>query len=215
MGRGKGKLKRAIPVSELESTKYRDFPWDGAWLDLFGDVELAGTWLAHGDTGNGKTSFALQLCRYLAEKGVRCVYNSLEQGNSKSMRKQVLENHLNTVQAGYFFLLNKESINDLKVRLRGKRSPEFIVIDSLQYTGITYKQYQELKDEFGDKKLILFLSHGDGKKPLGSVANRILFDVDVKILIDGYRAFVISRLGGGKYYDIWPEMSANIHIDNL
>ncbi len=208
------KLNRAISVAELEATKFKDFDWESPWFDLFGDVELAGTWLMHGNTGNGKTQFALQLCRYLAGRGVKCAYNSLEQGRSKSMRKQTRITNMAAV-ARNFLLLNKESIEDLTLRLRKRRSPDFIVIDSLQYSGITYKQYQALKEEFAHKKLILFLSHADGKKPLGSVANRMLYDVDVKLRVEGYRAFTISRLGGGTPYDIWPEMAAKFYNEDL
>lgn len=210
----KKKLNRAISIAELESMTYNDFDWDGAWLDFFGDVELAGTWILWGDSGNGKTSFALQLCKYLASRGVRTGYDSLEQGRSKSMQKQIRETNFGDAKKK-FILLNKEPIEDIKIRLRKRRSPDFLVIDSLQYTGVSYKEYQELKDEFGEKKLILFLSHAEGKNPSGRVANRIRYDVDVKMRCEGYRAFTLSRMGGGKPYDIWPEGARKYYNEDL
>ena len=211
------KLSRAVTLDELEKTKFKEFDWDGRWFDLLGDIEFAGTMLAWGDSGNGKTSFGLQLCKYLTEKGIKTAYNSLEQGKSKSMRRQARLAGLTStsVPKGKFLLLHKEPINELKIRLRKRRSPDFIVIDSLQYTGMRYKDYQELKDEFSGKKLILFLSHADGKQPAGRVAKSIRYDADTKLHIEGYRAFTLSRMGGGLPFDIWTEGARKYYNEDL
>lgn len=208
------KLNRAISIAELEATQFKTFPWDGAWLDLFGDLEFAGTMLCWGMPGNGKTSFGLQLCKYLSDHGVSTAYNSLEQGKSMSMRRQIRLANL-TLGTKNFKLLHKEPIEDLKIRLRKRRSPDFIVVDSLQYTGMKYRDYQELKDEFQNTKLILFLSHADGRKPAGRVANQIYFDADSKIRIEGYKAFSMSRMGGGQPYTIWKEGADKFYNDDL
>ncbi len=208
------KLNRAISISELESIEFKDFPWDGDWFELLGDVEFAGTWLLWGDSGNGKTTGALQLCKYLASKGIKTAYNSLEQGKSKSMRRQTRLVNMKEVKSN-FILLDREPIEDLKIRLRKRRSPEFVVIDSLQYSGLTYKQYQDLKQEFDRKKLILFLSHAEGQQPEGRVAKKIRYDVDVKLRCEGYRITTLSRMGGGKPYDVWPEGARKYYNEDL
>jgi KaiC/GvpD/RAD55 family RecA-like ATPase len=213
----KSELNRAISLDELERTKFKEFDWDGPWLEFFGDIEFAGTMLAWGESGNGKTSLALQLCRYLAERGIRTAYDSLEQGRSKSMQKQVRLAGLTSsnIPRGKFKLLDKEPIEDLKERLRKRRSPEFVVIDSLQYSGMKYRDYQILKDEFSSTKLIMILSHADGKKPYGRVANSIRYDADTKIRIEGYRAFTLSRMGGGKPFTIWEEGAKVYYNEDL
>jgi archaellum biogenesis ATPase FlaH len=211
------KLNRAISIAELEMTVFKEFDWDGEWLEFFGDIEFAGTMLLWGDSGNGKTSFGLQLCKYLAEKGVRTAYDSLEQGRSKSMKNQVKLAGLtsSSIPRGNFLLLNKEPIEDLKIRLRKRRSPDFVVIDSVQYSGMNYNDYKALKDEFSNSKLILLISHADGRNPRGRVAYNIRYDVDVKMRCEGYRAFTLSRMGGGKPYTIWKEGAEAYYNEDL
>lgn len=208
---------KAISLEELEKTKFVEFDWDGDWLDFFGDIGFEGVMLVWGESGNGKTSFALQLCRYLASKGKKTIYNSLEQGRSKSMQKQVKLAGLTSagIRKGRFNLLDKESIDDLKIRLRKKHSPDFVVIDSIQYSGMNYKAYQLLKDEFAGRKLIMLISHAEGKRPAGRVANSIRYDADIKIICEGYRASCLSRLGGGKSYTIWHEAAAKYYNEDL
>lgn len=208
------KLNRAVSLDELERTEFKSFDWDGDWLDFFGNIEFAGTILTWGESGNGKTSFALQMCKYLANRGKRTAMNSMEQGRSASMKKQAKLVGLtsNSVPKGNFLLLDKEPIDELVIRLRKRRSPDFVVIDSLQYSGLNYKRYQAIKDEFAGKKLIMFLSHADGKNPEGRVARRIRYDADTKIRIEGYRAFSMSRMGGGKPFTIW-EKGARIYYN--
>lgn len=207
------KLNRALSVDDFERMRFRDFDWSAEWADFFGDTELAGVWIAWSDSGNGKTTFALQLCKYLCSHGVRCCFDSLEQGRSKSLQKQIINTNFGA-SARRFTVLNRESIDDLKIRLSKKHSPDFIVIDSLQYTQMKFSEYKSLKEMFPNK-LFLFISHALGKEPKGAVAQSVRYDADVKIYIEGYRATCLSRLGGGKFYDIWPEASAKYYNDDL
>lgn len=43
-----------------------------------------------GNSGNGKTSFVMQLCKYLCRFG-RVAYNSLEEGASLTMKNTLIE----------------------------------------------------------------------------------------------------------------------------
>lgn len=206
------RIKRAYCIDDFERMKFKDFAWGDEWIALFGDTELAGCWLVWGNSGNGKTSFALQLCKHLANNGVKCIYNSLEQGRSKSLQKQIaltrFENKKN------FTVLDREPIAEMKERLRRRRSADVIVIDSIQYTLMKYSDYQALKEEFPNK-LFVYISHANGKEPRGATATSVRYDADVKLWIEGYRAFSMSRLGGGTYYNIWPQASAAYYNDDL
>jgi hypothetical protein len=79
-----------------------------------------------------------------------------------------------------------------------------VIIDSLQYTGLTYSDYKALRAEFKNK-LFIFISHADGRNPKGAVANSVKYDAFVKIYVEGYRAYPQSRFGGGQDYVIWQE----------
>ncbi|MCT4559838.1 MAG: hypothetical protein N4A41_00520 [Crocinitomicaceae bacterium] len=195
-------LGKAISPKQLAATKFKTMNLPNPYKDLIGTPELSGTWIIWGHSGNGKTRLALELSKVLTSFG-RVWYNSLEEGQSLSIQSAFAQLNMEEV-SGKISLLNGETIEDLKVRLRRKRSADIIVIDSLQYTGLNYKAYTELKDEF-PKKLFVFVSHADGKEPAGRVAKAVRYDSNVKIHVEGYKAEAATRYGGGKEYIIWKE----------
>lgn len=196
------KLKRALTVREIHEYKPNVLPFDGDWLNAIGCPELTGSWLVWGNSTNGKTRFALQLAKYMANF-VRVAYNSLEEGLSLSMQTAINEVGMSDAKRN-FILLDKEPITDLIVRLQKQRSPQVVFIDSLQYTGLTYADYRKLRDMFRSK-LFVFVSHADGREPKGNVAKSIRYDAFVKIYVEGYKAFPQSRFGGGNDYIIWEK----------
>lgn len=201
------KRKRSASVSELLNTHFKVMDFKGEWLELFGKPQLSGCWLVWGESANGKTSFMLQLCKYLAEFG-RVAYNSIEEGISESFKQACIKQ--NMIEAGCRFqILDKEPIEELIERLKKKKSPDIIVIDSVQYTELTKTSVKDLLSMF-PKKLFIFVSHAKGKLPDGNTANKIRFHADVKIRVEGYTAKIESRFGGDKSmkYTIWHEGAA-------
>ena len=198
-------MKRALTITDIRSYKATTYRLEGELGDALGDVELTGSWIVWGGSANGKTRFALQLAKALA-KHVRVAYDSLEEGLSLSMRHAIEAVGFSDVKRN-FVLLDGESIDDLKERLRKQRSPKVVIIDSLQYTGLTYNEYKRLRDEFR-QKLFIFISHADGHNPKGAVADSVKYDAFVKIFVEGYRAYPQSRFGGGEPYTVWPEGAA-------
>lgn len=198
-------MKRALTITDIRNYKTKTYLLDGG-LDLaLGEVELTGSWIVWGGSANGKTRFALQLAKALA-KHVRVAYDSLEEGLSLSMQHAIEDVGFADVKRN-FVLLDGESIDDLKERLRKQRSPKVVIIDSLQYTGLTYTEYKALRDEFRSK-LFIFISHADGSNPKGAVANSVKYDAFVKVYVEGYRAYPQSRYGGNVPYTVWPEGAA-------
>ncbi len=177
--------------------------FEGAWLRLIGNPSLRGSWIVWGQSGNGKTHFVLQLCKYLTQFG-RVAFNSMEEGAGASIKKAFKEEQMQEVN-GKLILIDNESMDDLIIRLKKKKSPRIIAIDSLQYAGLNYAGYKALKEMF-PHKLFVWVSHAEGKLPEGRVANRIRYDAAVKIRIEGYKAFAQSRYGTtSEPYVIWPE----------
>ena len=203
-------LTRALTVADLLGYKPKTLPLEGRWLDCMGEPERRGGWLIWGGSFCGKTSFSLQLA-YELSKHARVLYNSLEQGKSGSLRQAFM---LNNIPAGAKNLLvAKEPPDAIIARLKRPKSPNIVFTDSLQYFDITYKQYKELKERF-PQKLFVFISHADKKDPAGSVAKKIRYDADVKVWIQGYKAFAESRAGGGEPFVIWREGADRYWLDN-
>lgn len=200
-------MKRAYNIHQIRQYRPTVLDFDGAWLDAIGRPELTGSWLIWGKSANGKTRFALQLARYLT-RFCRVCYDSLEEGLSLTMQNAIEQVGFADDRAKRnFSLLDKEPLPDLAERLSKQHAPKIAIIDSVQYTGLSYTDYKNLRDA-NPGKLFIFISHADGVEPKGNVAGCIRFDANVKIYVEGYRAFAQSRYGGGAHYDIWPARSA-------
>lgn len=196
------KIKRAVSVDQLLKKKFIEMPFEGKWEASFGRPERSGVWIIYAMSGNGKTSFALQLAKYLSTFA-KVSYDTLEEGARRSFQLAIIRESMRSV-AKNFQILNREHIEDLRNRLRAHKSPHIVFIDSLQYAGFTKKEYIEFKEEFADK-LFIFISHADGKNPKGALADFVRYDADVKIRIEGYKAFPTSRYGGNNEFIIWQK----------
>lgn len=201
-------MARAISVRQLLSTKRRVLNFQGDWLDAIGQPEVKGSMLIWGDSSQGKTSFALQFAKNIA-RFEKVLYNSLEEGDSLSMASAFRREKMTDV-AGRVVLLDKEPIKELVQRLERPKSPNVVIIDSLQYSGLRYEDYKELIDKFRNK-LFVFISHADGKEPAGKIAQQIKYDAHIKVRVASFQAYITSRYGGGATYIISCEQVSQIN----
>lgn len=201
-------MGRAVSVAQVLSKKRKLMPFEGEFYEAFGCPEMTGAWIIWGGSGSGKTTFVMQLCKYLTKFGRVC-YNSMEEGDSESIKLAFQRVGMSEVKRK-LILLDNEPIQELKDRLRKHKAPNIVVIDSLQYSGMNYTEYKKLRDEFKNV-LFLIISHADGKEPSGKVAKQVRYDAFVKIRVEGYKAFAASRYGGGEPYVIWHEGADKYH----
>ena len=198
-------MARAYSSANIRSARFKTVDFDGAWLASIGMPVLRGTWLIYGGSGSGKTSFCLQLAKYLSQFG-RVLYNSL--GLSPTMQAAWIAGGMD--EAGRRVkLLDRESYDELFERLGKRQSPEIVIIDSINYLrGLRLSDYQHLSQRYR-KKLFIVVAHEKGGEPKGALAQAILYDADVKIRVEGYRAMVTSRYAtgevGGDDYIIWED----------
>lgn len=196
-------MKRALSVSDLLKKKYKTFAFEDEWNEAFGCPERFGVWFIWGNSGNGKTTFVLELVKYLATF-CRVSYNSLEEGSAHTMQKSFLNVGMSQV-ARRVTLIDCASIDETSLILERKKSVDVMVIDSFQYSQLTYKQYIAFKQKHKNK-LIIFISHADGKQPAGRSAKSVMYDSTLKIWVEGYKAFSKGRyIGSTGEYVIWPE----------
>lgn len=199
-------MGRALTVKEVLNKKRQTFPFDGKWADAFGQPERTGVWFIWGRSGNGKTSFVMQLIAELC-KYDRVAFDSMEEGDSLSMRQKLVRHGLSQV-GSRFHLLNAEPMNELRERLSRRKSYNIIVIDSFQYTQMSYRDYIQFKEQFKDK-LIIFISHAKGSLPRGSAAEGVMYDATLKIWVEGFKAFSKGRfIGPTGEFTIWDEGAA-------
>ena len=198
-------MARVLGLKQLSQKKYvllEGLP--EAILKSFGELTASFIMIVWGLSGNGKTNFLMQFIKCLMPFG-KVLYVSYEEGYEITMKKLV-ERHLSIDEhSGKIeFADHNMMFDELVSKLKKKKSPQFIVIDSLQYFGINYALYKRLKEMF-PRKAFLFISHATGKMPSGKTAIDIRYDAGIKVRIEGYMAFISSRYGGNQAYVIWEE----------
>ena len=192
-----------MSVTDMLRMKKETHPLEGVWAEAFGEPERNGVWFIWGRSGSGKTSFTMALCKELAKFG-KVAYDSLEEGFSLTMKNALVKAGMQDV-ARRFVLLDRENMQLLSARLGKHKSPDIVVIDSFQYTKMSFKDYEAFKERHANK-LLIFVSQADGNKPAGRTAVSVMYDASLKIFVSGFRAISKGRYFGNKgYYTIWEE----------
>jgi hypothetical protein len=202
------KINRAYSVSNVLSKKFNPLEFSGEWEATLGKPDKAFSAIIYGNTTNGKTEAAIKFAKYLTNFG-KVAYDSLEQGLSATIQQALIRNHMDTLDNS-FMLLDREPFEELLIRMSKPKSPDFLFIDSVQYTRITKAQYYQLKELMLKKgKGIIWISQAKGKSPKGALADDIMFDVDLKLWVEGFKLFPDGRLnGGGEPFVIWAQKAA-------
>lgn len=204
------KTRKYLSVSELYSRRFRTANIAPEWVEHLGTVELGATILIWGESRNGKTSYALQMAKAFAMGGHRTLYMPLEEGPSLSfvmaMKRVRIEEARKIIIAP-----SAMSMEDLDAALSERNAPVVVVIDSLQYSGLSYAQYKELRAAHESTTFII-TSHADGRDPRGTTAQSIKYDAGVKVLVADYIANAGSRYGGGEPWTIWPDKLAAMEL---
>tara|TARA_R110002051_G_scaffold325727_1_gene430549 strand:- start:3009 stop:3635 length:627 start_codon:yes stop_codon:yes gene_type:complete len=204
--------KRAFNVKDLLNKKFEIMPFTGSWEESFGKPCKQFSMMIYGDSGEGKTDLAIQYSKYLTNFG-KVAYNSIEEGISHTLKMAMARNNMEQV-ADKFQILDKENLSEMTKRLRKQRSPDYLVIDSIQYLRMTKDEYFNFKNEFYPKKGIIYISHIEKGSLKGALARDIWYDVDIQVPVEGFKAFPKKRLnGGGSPFVINAERAAIYHGD--
>ena len=212
-------MGKAISNRDVVAARFETVPFDGEWLASIVRPELRGSWLVFGQSGSGKTTFALQLARYLS-RFCKVAYDTLEQGLSLSFQSAWVRTGME--EAGNaVMVLDKEPVAQLRQRLSRRRSPQVVIIDSLTaMPGFTRKDYLSLVDGF-PRKLFVFLAHERKGLPDPAIAETVRRLSEVKIYVEGFRAHVTTRYAcpergeGVSDYIIWRQGAEEYHLNNI
>lgn len=201
----KKSIKRAYSPSELMRMKRPEMAFTGKWKEAFGCPAPTGLWCIWGNSANGKSSFVMQLAKYLCRFG-KVFYNSVEEGKEPSFINNIERNNMQEVDGR--FRTDTLSMEELDERMSDPRKEDIYIIDSFQAAGYTVKGatgFRPLVKRHPDK-LIIFISRADGSRPQGRPADTCVYDAGMKIYVEAFRAKCIGRFNPeGASFIIWEE----------
>lgn len=189
------KLEKAYNYSDIENRKFTMLELEHEWKRHLGEMERSGSVIIMGDSGDGKTTYALQMTKAISPIE-RVLYNSAEEGIRASFKRSLLLNNMKVVKSRFKYV--SEGYDELFARLKMKRQPKVVIIDSAQYffRGKSVKDYFDLIETYADT-LFIFISHIKKGMPKGAVAEEIYWDCQNRIIVSDFKAYIDkSRCGG-------------------
>lgn len=174
-----------------------------------GDIEDAFDVITWGDSANGKTNFSLEMVVQIC-KALHCkaMYISWEEGHGKSFRDALLRQDVYNRIGNSMEIMDGGTFAEIKAMINRRKSAKVWVFDSIQASGITQREYFDLKHSFvlsRKKKIFIVVSWAQGKQPKGATAEAIKFYANIKIRVEKFIAFPAGRYGGNKNFIIWEE----------
>ncbi|MFY8187523.1 MAG: hypothetical protein ACOVLC_06130 [Flavobacterium sp.] len=199
---------KAVGITDFLAKEFDVYEFQDRWADSFGLPEKNFSMSITGDSGSGKTEFAIQLSKYMAQFA-KVHYFSYEQGIGKSLQDAIVRTDMKELKGKVMFS-EGELFDDLVERLKRRASAKIIIIDSQDYSDLTTKQYKILKKMF-PKKSFIVLSWAKGEKPKNQAARDIEYMSCIKLFVKNYIAYPRSRFGGNKPFVIWDKKTnANV-----
>lgn len=195
---------------------------DERLASLIGPAEVRGLWLIYGEEKNGKTWFALQLAKALAEHE-RVYYVSAEEGMDLSFKMALKRAHITDSR---ITLYGYHSIADIIEHFKKPKSGRIIFIDNLTIYADELKVSSGIKQLERElpNKLIICIGHEERGKPYPAVAAMCKKMAKVYIHVKGLNAFVVSRFSGhggepypvdfGKVEELWGAGSEKRKVKN-
>lgn len=204
---------RAYSPKEIARLQIPELPLEGEWRAAFGRPSRYERWFIDGESTSGKSTFVMLLAKELCKFG-KVDYISLEEGANLSFKRRTIRLQMDEV-AGRFKAVTNITMEELAERLAKPKSANFIVIDSVQYTGMTFPKIKALLLDRFPRKSFIFVSQNYKGKPKGKLANDLKFDAGVKISTIGFRAYCHGRYvdGAGAYFTIWEEGAYKYYLN--
>lgn len=171
---------------------------------ILGNVPRYFTAVVYGFSGNGKTEFSIMLAKELSNFG-KVLWLSYEQRHGYDLQTATKRNGMEHNSGSFLIADPLENLSDeislledLDAYLSKRNSADYIIIDSLDYTGFKISDYKYLKNKYFDKKGFIFISHSSKNGTLNkSVSRDIVFDGGMGIFVKDFIAYPDKNRYGG------------------
>lgn len=197
-------MKRSLSAAQALAVRNKTLSVSPDWQGCLGEeIARHGIVFIWGNSGNGKSSAVMAFAKMLSSAG-KVLYVSKEEGYSLSFQNTLRRFGMQEC-GSRFQVVDSDNLDMLIERLEKPKSPEFVIIDSVQAIGMGTKQYKALRERFRSKLLVL-VSQADGKRPAGRPAVAMMYDADLKLWVEGHTVFSKGRfMGETKEYVTWEE----------
>jgi len=213
-----------LGTEQLLAKKFTRLELSDEWSGTMGNLAEVFMIIIYGESGEGKTEFCYQLAKELSRFG-NVKWMGYETGHAASIQDGVARNSLKGLPITWddpwdekpkdkkaidafvppADMPMSKNINAnrlfiaLYLQMSKAKSAKYWFLDSADATGFTEQQVLWLWAQFKKKKGVIYIAHGEGKKPLKAVSRAIEFYGDAGIVVKSFIARPLkSRFGGFK-----------------
>lgn len=210
---------KVLGVKQFHQMRFQFLGIEEPWTGTLGKLPKTFIAVVYGYSGNGKTEFCVQLAKELCNYG-KVAWLSYEQRHGSDLQEATRRNRMDEVSGAFYPIdpiagvsADDTLLTDLDQYLKRRNSPDFIFIDSLDYTGFTWDDYIYLRNRYGRKKSFIFISHSSRNGTLKkAISERIMFDGGLGIHVKSYIALPSkNRYGGFDPYIVWEEKAREMN----
>lgn len=140
-------IARVVSSKEMMQLDYQTIPMKGHWKQLLGEPSVGFHAMIFGLPGQGKSTFALMLARYLSQNHGQTLFVSSEEFGSYTLKKKLME--VGGAVENLHFSADLESVNP--------NAFNFVFIDSVQRLGLDYETFLELKTAHPNTSFLLIM----------------------------------------------------------
>lgn len=182
--------KGVMSLNELKQAQFQVLDFDGQWKELIGTPEERFSLMLYGQSGHGKSHFAMQFSEYLANKFGNVLYNSAEEGVSLTLQSKIKD-----IKSDNLFISKHKDFASMKKALKTSNS-KFVVLDSVNHMNLTPEQVEELRAIDSTRGFITI--HQVTKAGEFKGDNKFLHNCDVEIMVQDRKPIVKkSRYNAG------------------
>lgn len=192
---------RSYGIRDVLNWEFEEQGFPKEWLEHLGNIPGRFHMYIDGDGGQGKTEYVIRLSKMLSNHMGKVFLNNVEQGKHKQIKDALIRNHFaEEVTVGKWMYSRMHDFDEYRKKISGRNSGRIQIIDSISYWPLNVKQIQDLLNTFKHKSFIFvgYKAHFAANKPIAHLC-------DIKVRVENFMAKPLSRYGGTKFFDIWPE----------
>lgn len=183
------KAVKAYSYTDIEKRVFKTIKLSEEFQQHLGEPQLGNShWLVFGKSGDGKTSYLLQVVKELCANGHQVHYNTLEEGIKRSFQLALKRENMKSVTG---FSFQQEKAIEYKARLSRTRQKKIQVVDSVKYffRGMRTQAYFDFIAAHQDTTFI-WVSGQEGKLPNSEIGKEIYYDADIVVNVKDFVATI-------------------------